>query len=160
MRRVNNSTAYILWALGLFGVCGIHRLYAGQILSGLIYLLTFGIFGIGQLIDLVLIPGMIESRNREILRLQGGINPVIVPVIAPTRVAEAPRPPAKTITPMQKLLQAARQHGGVLSPAQAALSTELDAEQLKDLLYEAERLGYVETTNDPVTGAIRYRFDL
>jgi TM2 domain-containing membrane protein YozV len=160
MQRVNNSTAYILWALCLFGVFGIHRLYTGRILSGIIYLFTFGLFGIGQIIDLLLIPGMVETRNQEILRLQGGINPVIVPVIAPTRVAEAPRPPVKTITPMQKLLQAAREHSGVLSPAQAALSTELDAAQLQDLLYEAERLGYVETTNDPVTGAIRYRFDL
>ncbi|MBE9102838.1 NINE protein [Vacuolonema iberomarrocanum] len=159
MQRVNYPTAYLLWALSIFGVCGIHRLYTGRILSGVIYLFTFGIVGFGQLIDLFLIPGMVDQRNQELLRLQGGMNPVIMPVIAQSRVVEAPRPTQES-SPMQKLLRAAHEYGGILSPAQAALSTELDAAQLRELLYEAERLGYVETTNDPVTGAIRYRFDL
>lgn len=159
MQRVNYSTAYLLWALSIFGVCGIHRLYTGRILSGVIYLFTLGIAGFGQIIDLFLIPGMVDRRNQELLQLKGGISPVIMPVITQSGVVEAPSPTEES-SPMQKLLRAAHEYGGVLSPAQAALSTELDAAQLQELLYEAERLGYVETTNDPVTGAIRYRFDL
>jgi TM2 domain-containing membrane protein YozV/predicted Ser/Thr protein kinase len=57
--------AYLLWLLGLFGLCGIHRFYAGRWVTGLIWLLTFGIFFVGQLIDLALIPGIIRVANLE-----------------------------------------------------------------------------------------------
>jgi len=158
MQRVNSPTAYLLWGLCIFGVCGIQRLYTGRILSGIIYLLTFGIFGIGQLVDLLLIPGMVSERNHHFARLRGTVSPLAMPVV----LSPMPQPVrnAKEISPMQKLLRAASENGGVLSPAQVALYTELEPEQLQTLLHEAERLGYFETTNDPKTGAIRYQFDL
>ena len=38
--------------LGMFGV---HRFYVGKVWTGIIYLLTAGIFGVGYIIDIVLI---------------------------------------------------------------------------------------------------------
>jgi len=35
---------------------------------GIVYLCTFGLFGIGQLIDLVLVPGMVKGRNDQLRR--------------------------------------------------------------------------------------------
>jgi TM2 domain-containing membrane protein YozV len=64
MRSV--GMAYLLWALMLFGLAGIHRFYAGRYVTGFFWLTTWGLFGIGTLIDLCLIPGMIERRNREL----------------------------------------------------------------------------------------------
>jgi len=61
----SNGVAYILWFLWLFGLCGIHRIYAGRIISGLIWLFTFGLLGIGQLIDVFLIPSIIDDENRR-----------------------------------------------------------------------------------------------
>lgn len=46
---------YILW---LFGFLGAHRFYFGRRWSGLFYLLTGGVLGIGWFIDLFLIPRM------------------------------------------------------------------------------------------------------
>jgi len=57
--------AYLLWALCIVGVAGIHRFYTGRYVTGVIWLLTWGLLGIGLLIDLFLIPGMVESKNRE-----------------------------------------------------------------------------------------------
>lgn len=55
--------AYVLWGLALFGICGIHRFYLGRWRTGLLWLCTFGLLGIGQVIDLVLIPRMVQKKN-------------------------------------------------------------------------------------------------
>jgi TM2 domain-containing membrane protein YozV len=60
----STGTAYLLWFLIFLGFAGIHRFYAGKVLTGLLWLFTGGLFLIGQVIDLLLIPGMIEKANR------------------------------------------------------------------------------------------------
>lgn len=59
-----HSTAigYILW---IFGFTGSHRFYYGKQVTGIIWFLTFGLFGIGWLIDLFLIPSMASNASRE-----------------------------------------------------------------------------------------------
>ena len=39
----------------LIGVFGVHRFYAGRIGTGIIFLFTFGIFGLGLIYDLILV---------------------------------------------------------------------------------------------------------
>lgn len=46
---------YLLWILGFLGA---HRFYFGKPVTGTIWFFTFGLFGIGWLIDLFLIPSM------------------------------------------------------------------------------------------------------
>ena len=47
--RVNYTVAWIL--LTFLGVFGIHRFYMGRWLTGILYLLTGGVFGLGYLYD-------------------------------------------------------------------------------------------------------------
>jgi TM2 domain-containing membrane protein YozV len=54
--------AYILW---VFGFLGAHRFYTGRPVSGTLWFFTFGLLGIGWLIDAFLIPGMVESANER-----------------------------------------------------------------------------------------------
>lgn len=60
---------YLLWILGGCGVLGLHRFYLGRWVSGLIWFLTGGLFLVGAIIDLFLIPGMvrIENLSRQLL---------------------------------------------------------------------------------------------
>ena len=60
---------YILW---LFGFMGAHRFYYGRPISGTIWFATFGLFGIGWIIDLFLIPGM--DRAADFKYTSGRIN--------------------------------------------------------------------------------------
>jgi TM2 domain-containing membrane protein YozV len=46
---------YLLW---IFGFTGAHRFYFGKPITGTIWFFTFGLFGIGWLVDLFLIPSM------------------------------------------------------------------------------------------------------
>lgn len=62
----SKTIGYVLW---IFGFTGAHRFYFGKPVSGTIWFLTFGLLGIGWLIDLFLIPGM--ERQAE-LRFKAG----------------------------------------------------------------------------------------
>jgi TM2 domain-containing membrane protein YozV len=57
--------AYLLWLGGFFGLCGLHRFYVGKPFSALLWLFTLGLLGLGQLIDLILIPGLVDQANRR-----------------------------------------------------------------------------------------------
>ena len=51
---------YILWIVGFMGA---HRFYYGKPISGTIYFLTLGIFFIGWIVDLFLIPSMAREAD-------------------------------------------------------------------------------------------------
>ncbi len=164
--QLQTNTAYILWFLCALGICGGQRFYSGRFVSGLLYLFTFGIFGFGQLLDLIFIPGMVEKRNIYLRGLYGyqGINsygPQVMLVsdfVSQQSAMDAVS--AKPVSPLHRLLRIAQEQGGTLSMAQVALYTELSPEEVQNLLKEAEKYGYAEICNDPHTGAIRYRFDV
>jgi TM2 domain-containing membrane protein YozV len=60
---------YILW---IFGFLGAHRFYYGKPISGTIYFFTLGLFFIGWLVDLFLIPSM--NRDADIRFHEGAID--------------------------------------------------------------------------------------
>lgn len=49
----SQTLAIVLCILGFFGVAGLHRIYTGKILTGLLWLVTGGLFAIGTLVDLI-----------------------------------------------------------------------------------------------------------
>ena len=53
---------YLLW---IFGFMGAHRFYYGRQISGTIWFFTLGLFFVGWIIDLFLIPGMSRSADRR-----------------------------------------------------------------------------------------------
>jgi TM2 domain-containing membrane protein YozV len=56
------GVGYLLW---IFGFLGAHRFYFGRPVSGTIYLFTLGLFLIGWIVDLFLIPGLESSADRR-----------------------------------------------------------------------------------------------
>lgn len=57
----NIYVAYFIWLV--FGLFGGHRFYLGKYNSGVFYMLTFGGFVIGWLIDACLIPGWVNCSK-------------------------------------------------------------------------------------------------
>jgi TM2 domain-containing membrane protein YozV len=53
---------YVLW---IFGFLGAHRFYYGKKISGVIYLCTLGLLGIGWLFDLFWMPMLARSASRR-----------------------------------------------------------------------------------------------
>ncbi len=54
MESDKNWTVVMLLAIFL-GVLGVHRFYTGKICTGLLWLFTAGMFGIGWVIDILLL---------------------------------------------------------------------------------------------------------
>lgn len=61
--RLDYSVAWTL--LTFLGLFGIHRFYTGKWFTGIIYLLTGGIFGIGYLYDLWTLNDQVSQVNSE-----------------------------------------------------------------------------------------------
>lgn len=55
--------AFLLWFF--LGWLSMHRFYVGKIGSGILYLLTGQLLGIGWIVDLFLISGMVDNCNNK-----------------------------------------------------------------------------------------------
>ena len=60
--RINYSVAWLL--LTFVGLLGIHRMYLGKWFTGILYLLTAGLFGLGYLYDYWTLNTQIAALNR------------------------------------------------------------------------------------------------
>ena len=47
------------------GYLGAHRFYLGHIGMGILYVFTFGFFGLGWFIDLIILPDLVHARNQR-----------------------------------------------------------------------------------------------
>ena len=65
----NLTIGYVLWIFGFFGF---HRFYYGRPISGTIYLFTLGLFFIGWIVDLFLLPSM--DREADIRFISGEVD--------------------------------------------------------------------------------------
>ncbi len=61
----STGVAFLLWCLCFVGLCGLHRIYVGRVGTGILWLLTLGLLGIGQIVDLFLLGSMVRITNLE-----------------------------------------------------------------------------------------------
>lgn len=59
----SKGVAYVLWLVSGFGAAGFHRFYLGKIGTGLLWLFTLGLFGIGALYDLFTLSHQVDVYN-------------------------------------------------------------------------------------------------
>jgi hypothetical protein len=149
------GTAYILWAACFLGVAGLQRLYAGKIGTGLLYLFTWGLFGVGQVVDLFLIPRMVEDANNR-LALEG-VDPRQLGRGGAHAALTGKRIPRTTEEFQVALVQAAMKSGGRLSASEAVSETGRGFKEVKRQLDEMVVNGFIEMdSNDE--GQEYYRF--
>ncbi len=154
----NTGLAYLLWFTCLFGLCGIHRLYSGKYATGVIWLFTAGLFGIGQLVDLALIPGMVEEKNLKYSLLYGNnqTSQVSQPVVVNAADFLALPRTGNDQSDIHAILQLAKTQGYV-SLSDCVIATEKSVAQVKEIIDSLCRQGVLEIGNHEDTGAIIYR---
>ncbi|AVH70614.1 TM2 domain-containing protein [Nostoc sp. 'Lobaria pulmonaria (5183) cyanobiont'] len=147
--------SYILCAVGFIGVGGLHRFYNGRIVTGLFWLLTGGVFGIGQFVDLFFIPNIVDEYQHN-LRLKAGVSPFGVPLNQAVVASQVHRPTGNQL--MVKLIEAAESKDGILTVTQGVKFTGASFAEVEATLKEMYKSGYVKIDNDPNTGAVTYHF--
>ena len=125
----STGVAYLLWALCLVGVSGIHRFYLGRPGTGVLWLVTLGLLGIGNLIDLFTIPSMAAAR-----RAQGDDEPA--PALPPQPNASERLETA--------VLRTAAANGGSVTPAAIAVQGAYSLDQCRECLDGLVSNGYAE----------------
>lgn len=149
-----DGLAFALWCMIFVGLGGLHRIYLGKYGTGILWLLTGGLFGIGQLIDVFRMKTLVlESNVRE-----GNLpHPKVAQRIVSGETS-APRLEAPQPTLRQRLVEAALEHGGAISVTQGVAETGLTFEEVENELRELVSTGYVDVDNAPHTGVVIYRF--
>jgi TM2 domain-containing membrane protein YozV len=156
----SKGTSYLLWLTIFIGFGGVHRLYNGKVLTGLLWLFSGGLFGIGQLIDLVLIPDMVDSHNLNRARRLGTTlyDPNLPAISRTVTTVEARSPQQRQEQLRVKLLKAAQKRDSRISVTQAVADTGADFSEVETLLLEMVKKGYASLANDPKSGAVLYTF--
>ena len=149
------SSAYILWLGCLLQLHGLHRLYNGKVFTGLLWLFTFGLLGVGQVIDLVLIPNMVDEHNTK-LRASLGVSEFGVPLYEPVVATSIVNPKYTRSQLMVKLLKAAANRAGKLSVTQAVMDTGASFAEVETTLREMLKTGYIAIENHPDSGVVIY----
>ena len=66
-RRVRSRWVLALWLFGWIGLGGLHRIYLGRPKTGVLYLFTLSLFGLGLIWDLAFMPALVhEARCRDL----------------------------------------------------------------------------------------------
>lgn len=162
------GTAYGFWCLILVGLGGVHRLYLGKYGTGILWLLTAGLFGVGQLIDLFRMKTMVTHANVREGHLP---HPNFRPLpgrspggprgsgpAGPDEREGPPAPPSDEGELMRRLLAEAEERGGTLTVTQGVAATGLSFDEVEETLGDMVSSGYVDVGNHPETGVVVYRF--
>lgn len=96
----SKSLAYVLWFVGLFGWFGLHRFYLDKSGTGIAWIFTVGLFGIGSAYDLITLANQVDIHNLQ-LQLNAlsqnystvsyAISPQLLnPDLTPSQLTESP----------------------------------------------------------------------
>jgi TM2 domain-containing membrane protein YozV len=165
----SKGMAFVLWLGCIFGFAGIHRFYLGRPWTGVLWLFTFGLFGIGQLVDLFRLPGLVDEENAKARQLHGAPRALALPsgnggILKPSvELPPGKRPvrssPAESSLDLEVVLtREAMKRRGTLSVTQAVAATGRPFREVEQTLDAMLRAGYVGIDNDPDSGAVIYVF--
>lgn len=148
-----DSIGYALWCLIFVGLGGVHRIYLGKYGTGILWLLTWGLFGIGQFVDLFRMRTLVRDSNVR----EGYLpHPRLATRWAPRAIPLPAEPEERRV--MKALVAAAERNGGKLSVTQGVAATGLSFSEVEKVLREMVVEGYVDVDNEPHTGVVIYRF--
>ena len=144
----STGIAYLLWLLSGCGALGFHRFYLGKIPSGLLWMLTGGLGGIGSIYDLITLGGQVREANmrnalygqaRRQFRQAGSPDNWRYASDAQARVVGREKESLEHV-----ILKIAKENKGQLTVSEVALGAEISVEEARKYLDTLVTKGFAE----------------
>lgn len=146
--------AYLLWLLSGFGALGLHRFYLGKIGTGILFLFSGGLFGLGSLYDLITLPIQVRESNMQLsfksaleLEYQRGQESASVRDRFREDIARefAPKNRKRRKEPLEKvILNEAKANNGVARPSVISLEADVPLDEVQKQLDVLVQKGFAE----------------
>jgi len=155
----STTVAYLLWALGGFGVLGFHRFYLRKFPTGFIWLFTGGLGFLGAIYDFFTLPGQVREANiragyREALNMSPRERVIIRERYVDPEFGSAP----KTKESIEKaILRTAKKNNGLVTPGEIAIESDYSTDDARAALEKLASKSLCEMRVRP-SGVIVYRF--
>jgi len=141
IRDVKSVTlAYVFWLPSLFGVAGLQRFYLGKVGTGILYLLTGGLLGLGTLYDAITLPRQVREAQLYD-RFQAALE---FDTFSQSRRRVGEGVSASKESVEHVILRVAKKNGGVATPSEVALEGNTTTEQAKEYLEKLVSSGIAE----------------
>ncbi len=152
--QYREGLGFALWALWIAGLAGIHRIYLGKYGTGILYLLTFGLFGVGQIVDLFRMKTLVREANiREGYLPHPRVASYLVGISAhPGGRTRESRSGSACSNPPWCTEEQSPSHRAWRTPVPPSRRSRRPSLDL------ARSTGYVDVDNAPGTGVVIYRF--
>jgi hypothetical protein len=146
--RYNVGVAYLLWLFSGCGALGFHRFYLGKIGTGVLWMISGGLGGIGMVYDAFTLTKQVREANVRYsveARVRGELAyaEAAESGYAPYGAAAAQRP-QKPDSPEKIILRVARKNGGFVTPGEAALEGDLTVDEARKQLESLATKGAAE----------------
>jgi TM2 domain-containing membrane protein YozV len=155
--------AYLLWAIGGFGVLGLQRFYLRKIPTGFLWLFTGGLGFIGAAYDFFTLGEQVRIANikagyRDAIYGRGRETIIIRDGHSRDSYGPMPREAPKSKDTIEKvILRTARKNGGLVSPGEIAIESDFTTDTARDALEKMAGKGMCEMRVRP-SGVIVFRF--
>jgi len=142
----STGLAYFLWLISGLGALGFHRFYLGKWGTGLIYMATGGLGGIGSFYDLVTLPLQVREANlrnayRDAIYDRNTNNR---PDFIQNDFKTSMRTEIKKDSLERVILKTAKANQGIATPSEVAVESGLSIDQAKRALEKLVSNGHAD----------------
>lgn len=139
----NIHISYILGAFGLVTpFAGLHRFYLNKPISGVLFLLTWGFFGVGTVIDLICMPTLVDEASGRFLLSQNRLFNKNAQYFS---------------NPEREVLGVCKKRNGLVTVQMIAMESSLSLSQAKEELERLKNEGFCSVDID-IDGVEIYHF--
>ncbi|MDR3276201.1 MAG: TM2 domain-containing protein [Treponema sp.] len=141
MKRV--GIAYLFWLFSGCGLLGLHRFYLGKVPTGLLWMCTGGLAGIGAVYDFFTLPRQVREANWESALYLNAANQSQSRRYINSSWDESYGPKPKDSVE-RHILRLGRQNKGILTVTEVALEADLSLDDARKQLDSMVSRGFAE----------------
>ena len=144
----STGIAYFLWLISGVGSLGFHRFYLGKFGTGLLFMVTGGLGGIGSFYDLLTLPMQVREANLR-LAYREAINGRYVqnqrqPRQFTNNFKTSMRDEIKKDSLERVILKTAKDNQGIVTPSEVAIESGMSIDQSKNALEKLVFKGHAD----------------